>query len=130
MVDDKIHSRAASGPVVMMTRQPAEGRAREGGLRLGEMEIECNWAHGTMQFLKERFMECSDNYRVHVCRRCGMMATSVNPEKNIYSCKACKNVNDFAEIRIPYTCKLFLQEIQAMNIGSRFVLSESGRGRV
>ena len=124
MVDDKIHSRAASGPVVMMTRQPAEGRARDGGLRLGEMEIECNWAHGTMQFLKERFMECSDNYRVHICRRCGMMATA-NPEKSIYSCKACKNINHFAEIRIPYACKLFLQEVQVMNIGARFLLSSS-----
>ena len=121
MVDDKIHSRAASGPVVMMTRQPAEGRARDGGLRLGEMEIECNWAHGTMQFLKERFMECSDNYRVHICRRCGMMATA-NPEKSIYNCRACKNINHFAEIRIPYACKLFLQEVQVMNIGARFLL--------
>ena len=122
MVDDKIHSRAASGPVVMMTRQPAEGRARDGGLRLGEMEIECNWAHGTMNFLKERFMECSDNYRVHICRRCGMMATA-NPEKNMYNCKACKNINHFAEVRIPYACKLFFQEVQTMNIGARFLLS-------
>ena len=127
MVDDKIHSRAASGPVVMMTRQPAEGRARDGGLRLGEMEIECNWAHGTMNFLKERFMECSDNYRVHICRRCGMMATA-NPEKNIYNCKACKNINNFAEIRIPYACKLFFQEVQAMNIGARFLLNRSQNG--
>ena len=127
MVDDKIHSRAASGPVVMMTRQPAEGRARDGGLRLGEMEIECNWAHGTMQFLKERFMECSDNYRVHICRKCGMMATA-NPERNIYSCKACKNINSFAEIRIPYACKLFFQEVQTMNIGLRFMLDKSSSG--
>ncbi|KAG1675891.1 hypothetical protein FOA52_001548 [Chlamydomonas sp. UWO 241] len=64
MVNDKVHSRSSCGPVVLMTRQPAEGRARDGGLRLGEMEVECNWAHGISSFLKERFMECSDNYRM------------------------------------------------------------------
>jgi DNA-directed RNA polymerase II subunit RPB2 len=117
MVDDKIHSRAASGPVVMMTRQPAEGRARDGGLRLGEMELECLWAHGTMYFLKERFMECSDNYRIFVCRKCGMMAT-VNPERNIYLCKACKNITEFAEVRVPYASKLLMQEVQTMAIGT------------
>ena len=89
MVEDKVHSRAANGPVVLLTRQPAEGRARDGGLRLGEMELECMWAHGTMSFLKERFMECSDNYRVFVCSKCGIMAT-VNPERKIYFCKACR----------------------------------------
>jgi hypothetical protein len=115
------NSRAANGPVVMLTRQPAEGRARDGGLRLGEMEIECNWAHGTMQFLKERFMECSDNFRVHICRKCGMIAM-VNPDKNIYFCKPCKNITHFAEIRIPYACKLLFQEIQTMSIGTRFIV--------
>jgi len=120
MVDDKIHSRSNNGPVVMLTRQPAEGRARDGGLRLGEMEIECNWAHGIMHFLKERFMECSDNYRVFVCKKCGMMSV-VNPEHNIYSCKACNNTTNFAEIRIPYACKLLFQEIQAMGIGTKLL---------
>lgn len=115
------NSRAAHGPVMMLTRQPAEGRARDGGLRLGEMEIECNWAHGSMQFLKERFMECSDNFRVHVCRKCGMVATC-NPDTNLWLCKPCKNTSQFAEVRIPYACKLLLQEVQAMSIGSRFVL--------
>ena len=114
------NSRAANGPVVLLTRQPAEGRARDGGLRLGEMELECMWAHGTMFFLKERFMECSDNYRVFVCRMCGMMA-QVNPERGIYYCKACKNITDFAEIRIPYSCKLLMQEIQSLAIGARFI---------
>ncbi len=121
MVDDKLHSRSNNGPVVMLTRQPAEGRARDGGLRLGEMEIECNWAHGIMHFLKERFMECSDNYRVFVCKKCGMMATAVNPERNIYSCKPCQNTTHFAEIRIPYACKLLFQEVQAMGIGTKLL---------
>jgi len=120
MVNDKIHSRSSSGPVVLLTRQPAEGRARDGGLRLGEMEVECNWAHGISSFLKERFMECSDNYRVHVCKKCGMMA-NVNPDKGIYSCKPCKNTTQFSEIRIPYACKLLMQEIQTMSIATRFI---------
>ncbi|GAX83322.1 hypothetical protein CEUSTIGMA_g10748.t1 [Chlamydomonas eustigma] len=121
MVVDKIHSRGASGPVVMLTRQPAEGRAREGGLRLGEMEVECNWAHGTLQFLKERFMECSDNFRVFVCKRCGMMMPA-NPEVKFFECCACRNNIAFGEIRIPYATKLFLQEIESMHIGTRFIL--------
>lgn len=120
MTADKIHSRASSGPVVLLTRQPAEGRARDGGLRIGEMELECNWAHGIFQFLKERLMECSDNYRVFICKNCGNIAT-VNPEKNIYSCKNCKNINKFGEVRIPYACKLLFHEIQTMGIGAKFI---------
>jgi DNA-directed RNA polymerase II subunit RPB2 len=120
MTADKMHGRAGSGPIVLLTRQPAEGRARDGGLRIGEMELECLWAHGSFQFLKERLMECSDNYRVFVCKNCGNMAT-VNPEKNIYSCKNCKNINHFAEVRIPYAAKLLLQEIQTMGVGTKFI---------
>lgn len=120
MTMDKVHSRSSSGPVVMLTRQPAEGRARDGGLRIGEMELECNWAHGIFQFLKERLMECSDNYRVFACKNCGNMAT-VNPEKGIHTCKNCKNINKFSEIRIPYACKLLFQEIQTMGIGTKFI---------
>jgi len=119
MVADKSHSRNSNGPVILLTRQPAEGRAREGGLRMGEMEVECNWAHGTLQFLKERLMECSDNYRVFVCGKCGMMA-NVNPDKNVYMCKSCQNNTHFVQIRIPYACKLLFQEIQCLGIGTKF----------
>jgi DNA-directed RNA polymerase II subunit RPB2 len=120
MVTDKIHSRSSNGPIVLLTRQPAEGRARDGGLRLGEMEVECNWGHGTMQFLKERFMECSDNYRLFVCKKCNNVA-NVNPEKNIYTCNMCDNKINFSEIRIPYASKLMFQEIQSMGINTKFI---------
>ena len=120
MVIDKIHGRSQNGPVVGLTRQPAEGRARDGGLRLGEMEVECNEAHGISSFLKERIMECSDNYRVYVCCKCGMIA-NVNPDVNIYECKPCNNNIAFHEIRIPYACKLMFQEIQTMSIGTSFI---------
>ena len=120
MTVDKTHSRSSNGPVVLLTRQPAEGRAREGGLRVGEMELDVHLAHGLGSFLKERFMEMADNYRVFTCKKCGMMA-NCNPEKNIYSCKPCKNTTQFSEIRIPYSAKLLLQELQTMSIAARFV---------
>jgi len=122
MTVDKIHSRGSSGPIVLLTRQPAEGRARDGGLRMGEMEIECNWAHGINMFLKERIMECSDNYRIHVCKQCGYMAIA-NPEKNIWMCRNCRNNTNFAEVRVPYAFKLLLQEVQSMSIGTKFLVS-------
>ena len=114
---DKLHSRAC-GPLVMLTRQPAEGRAREGGLRFGEMERDCVAAHGVMEFTKERFMECSDGFNCYTCRKCGLLAIA-NPEANIWLCKGCNNSTEFASIQIPYAYKLLVQELETMNIGSR-----------
>jgi DNA-directed RNA polymerase II subunit RPB2 len=121
MTADKCHSRAANGPVTALGRQPAEGRARDGGLRLGEMEVWCQYAHGMMHFLKERMMDCSDNYRVFVCNRCGMIAVA-NVERNSFQCNSCKNLTTFSEIRIPYAMKLLTQEIEAMGIATKFIV--------
>ncbi len=119
MTADKIHSRA-TGPLVMLTRQPAEGRARDGGLRFGEMERDAMIAHGTASFLKERMLEVSDNFEVHVCKGCGLIAVA-NKAKNIWKCTGCGNTTDFSQVRLPYAYKLFLQELESMNISSRLL---------
>jgi hypothetical protein len=114
------NSRGSNGPIVMLTRQPSEGRARSGGLRLGEMERDCFIAHGTSNFLAERMLHVSDNYRIFICKKCGMHA-NVNTDKNIYSCKYCKNNTDIAQVRMPYAFKLLNQELYTMNIMMRYV---------
>lgn len=122
MVADKVHSRA-SGPVVQLTRQPAEGKSSGGGLRIGEMERDCAVAHGAMSFLRERHMDMSDGYRVWVCKRCGFMA-NVNPSKaeNVFQCRRCGDASEhFVPIEIPYACKLFTQEVNTMGVGMRFL---------
>lgn len=119
---DKMHSRS-SGPLVMLTRQPAEGRAREGGLRFGEMERDCVAAHGVSEFTKERLMECSDLFRCWSCQDCGLIAI-VNPREGIWLCKGCGNTTNFSAIEIPYAYKLLLQELETMSISSRIITQQ------
>ena len=116
---DKMHSRA-SGPLVMLTRQPAEGRAREGGLRFGEMERDCVIAHGMSEFTKERLMECSDAFRCFACKDCGLLVIA-NPEESIWNCRGCGNTTNFSHVEIPYAYKLLLQELESMCISSRVI---------
>ena len=119
---DKQHSRA-SGPLVMLTRQPAEGRARDGGLRFGEMERDCVVAHGMAEFTKERLMECSDMFSCYSCKNCGLLAI-VNPEQSIWACRGCGNTTEFSHINIPYATKLLLQELETMNLSSRLITQQ------
>ncbi len=121
MSGDKIHSRS-SGPIVTMTRQPAEGRSAHGGLRFGEMERDCMIAHGTSNFLRERMMDVSDKYHIFICSECNLQAVA-NPETNIYECKNCNNYKKFKRVNIPYSCKLLVQELQCMSIAPRFLTS-------
>jgi DNA-directed RNA polymerase II subunit RPB2 len=117
LVQDKIHARSR-GPRQILTRQPPEGRSRDGGLRFGEMERDCMIAHGMGQFLKERLVNTSDIYNVHVCSNCGMFARK-KADKNIYLCQLC-NMNGESyttyKVELPYAFKLLIQELKAIDI--------------
>lgn len=119
MVNDKQHSRSI-GPMVNLTRQPAEGRSRDGGHRFGEMERDCMVSHGAARFTKGRLYDASDAFSVYVCKQCGMIA-SYNDEKHIHHCRTCDNRVDFDYVEIPYACKLLFQELITMNIAPRIM---------
>merc|ERR1719468_293698 len=116
MVLDKMHGRA-TGPRAVLTRQPTEGRSRDGGLRLGEMERDCLIAYGASMLLVERLMISSDAFSVDVCNKCGLLA---------YSgwCHNCRASSAVYNIKIPYACKLLFQELQSMNILPRLKLEQ------
>ena len=117
MVNDKQHSRSI-GPMVNLTRQPAEGRSRDGGLRFGEMERDAMISHGAARFTRGRMYDASDKYSVYVCKKCGLVA-SYNDKLHIHLCRTCDNRTDFSYVEIPYACKLLFQELTTMNVVPR-----------
>jgi DNA-directed RNA polymerase II subunit RPB2 len=119
MVADKAHSRSI-GPMVNLTRQPAEGRSRDGGLRFGEMERDCMISHGAARFTKGRMYDSSDKYQVYVCNKCGLIVP-YNDKIHKHHCKTCDNRTDFAYVEIPYACKLLFQELITMNVVPRII---------
>jgi DNA-directed RNA polymerase II subunit RPB2 len=117
MSKDKLHARG-TGPLQLMTRQPPEGRKRDGGFRFGEMERDCMLGHAIQGFLKERMFDSSDKYAFYVCKKCGRIAVA-NPAENIFKCLYCPTSTEFSQVQVPYSAKLFFQEMISMGIDPR-----------
>jgi DNA-directed RNA polymerase II subunit RPB2 len=121
MVADKWFSRddVDNPPVNYRTRQPTEGRRKEGGLRIGEMEAWSLWSHGVSQFIKERMMDSSDLFRMYIDRDSESIIVG-NPGKSLYEYDGKKLSEDkVAEIQLPYAMKLFLHELMAQGVDPR-----------
>jgi len=143
MVKDKINYRAR-GPRTNLTRQTVQGRANDGGLRIGEMERDGILAHGASYFLNESFMIRGDEYYMAICNKTGLIAV-YNYSKNIFlspgvdgpikyhtNPDGTKNLElitrfgrSFSIIRVPYSLKLLIQELQVMNIQMRIITDDN-----
>ena len=143
MVKDKINYRS-KGPRTLLTRQTVQGRANDGGLRVGEMERDGIAAHGATAFLQESMLVRGDQYFMAVCNKTGMTAIynqSYNlflspiadgPIKFVGTLNEGLNIENiskygrsFSIIRIPYAFKLLMQELQGMNIQLRIITEDN-----
>ncbi|EIW70323.1 hypothetical protein TREMEDRAFT_29095 [Tremella mesenterica DSM 1558] len=117
MVMDKMHARP-TGPRANLTRQPTEGRSKDGGLRLGEMERDCLIGYGATQLLLERLMISSDAFETQVCETCGLLGYN-------QWCPKCKTGKGIVKITLPYAAKLLIQELMGMNILPKLCMEDA-----
>lgn len=122
MVANKIHARAR-GQVQILTKQPTEGRAREGGLRFGEMERDSLVGHGASILLKEKMLDASDKTTVYVCSECGHIGWFERNNKKPV-CPLHGDKSKIVPVSVSYAFKLLLQELMAMLIAPRLIVKE------
>ncbi|MBI2040578.1 MAG: DNA-directed RNA polymerase subunit B [DPANN group archaeon] len=118
-VADKLQARAR-GPIALLTRQPTEGKAKEGGLRLGEMEKDCFVAHGSALLMKERFD--SDKTIQWICEKCGSVGVFDSYRAKAYC--LCGEKTKVEPIEMSYAFKLFLEELRAMHLRPKLILKD------
>ncbi|WP_435161466.1 DNA-directed RNA polymerase subunit B [Halorubrum sp. SY-15] len=123
MVSNKLHARSR-GPVQVLTRQPTEGRAREGGLRVGEMERDTIIGHGASMVLNERLLESSDAEQVYVSAETGLVAVEDREQRRVYD-PVTGDEDDIHELEVSYAFKLLLDEMIALGIRPKLELEDA-----
>lgn len=122
MAIDKEHARPR-GERTLLTRQPKEGRKRNGGFRVGVMERDNMVGQGAAAFVRDRLFEQSDLYSVYVCMICGLLATVVKIDETHIKkeCRLC-DTNKVACVKLPYATKVLFQDLMSMNIVPRILV--------